>query len=200
MKKTKKRILLFAIIVSFLALLLSTFFLSEYLARQNAPKKITDIINSLNLIDHNGGPVTSQSFKNQPSLIFFGFTHCPEVCPTTITTLDKILQDLKNKIIQTNIVFITLDPERDTQNHLKEYINYFSKNIIAITGSIKDIKKLSKNWGVFYEKISTDKDEYTLNHTATVFMVDKNGNYRGTIAWGENEQSIIQKIIKLSSY
>jgi protein SCO1 len=200
MKKTKKRILLFAIILSFLALLLSTFFLSEYLARQNAPKKITDIINSLNLIDHNGGPVTSQSFKNQPSLIFFGFTHCPEVCPTTITTLDKILQDLKNKIIQTNIVFITLDPERDTQNHLKEYINYFSKNIIAITGSIKDIKKLSKNWGVFYEKISTDKDEYTLNHTATVFMVDKNGNYRGTIAWGENEQSIIQKIIKLSSY
>ena len=200
MKKTKKRILLFAIILSFLALLLSTFFLSEYLARQNAPKKITDIINSLNLIDHNGGSVTSQSFKNQPSLTFFGFTHCPEVCPTTITTLDKILQDLNNKIIQTNIVFITLDPERDTQNHLKEYINYFSKNIIAITGSIKDIKKLSKNWGVFYEKISTDKDEYTLNHTATVFMVDKNGNYRGTIAWGENEQSIIQKIIKLSSY
>ena len=155
MKKPKKRILLFAIIVSFLALLLSTFFLSEYLARQNAPKKITDIINALNLIDHNGVSVTSQSFKNQPSLIFFGFTHCPEVCPTTLTTLDTILQDLNNKIIQTNIVFITLDPERDTQIHLKEYINNFSKNIIAITGSIKDIKKLSKNWGIFFEKIST---------------------------------------------
>lgn len=200
MKKPKKRILLFAIIVSFLALLLSTFFLSEYLARQNAPKKITDIINALNLIDHNGFSVTSQSFKNQPSLIFFGFTHCPEVCPTTLTTLDTILQNLNNKIIQTNIVFITLDPERDTQIHLKEYINYFSKNIIAITGSIKDIKKLSKNWGIFFEKISTDKDEYTLNHTASVFMIDKQGNFKGTIAWGENEQSIIQKIIKLSTY
>lgn len=200
MKKTKKRILLFAIFISFLALLLSTFFLSEYLARQNAPKKITHIINSLNLIDHNGGSVNSQSFKNQPSLIFFGFTHCPEVCPTTLTTLDKILQDLDNRIIQTNIVFITLDPERDTQIHLKEYINYFSQNIMAITGSIKDIKKLSKNWGVFYEQISINKDEYTLNHTATVFMLDKHGNFRGTIAWGENEQSIIQKIIKLSSY
>jgi protein SCO1/2 len=200
MKKTKKRILLFAIFISFLALLLSTFFLSEYLARQNAPKKITHIINSLNLIDHNGGSVNSQSFKNQPSLIFFGFTHCPEVCPTTLTTLDKILQDLDNRIIQTNIVFITLDPERDTQIHLKEYINYFSQNIMAITGSIKDIKKLSKNWGVFYEQISINKDEYTLNHTATVFMLDKHGNFRGTIAWSENEQSIIQKIIKLSSY
>ena len=200
MKKTKKKILLFAIFISFLALLLSTFFLSEYLARQNAPKKITHIINSLNLIDHNGGSVNSQSFKNQPSLIFFGFTHCPEVCPTTLTTLDKILQDLDNKIIKTNIVFITLDPERDTQIHLKEYINYFSQNIMAITGSIKDIKKLSKNWGVFYEQISINKDEYTLNHTATVFMLDKHGNFRGTIAWGENEQSIIQKIIKLSSY
>ena len=200
MKKPKKRILLFAIIVSFLTLLLSTFFLSEYLARQNAPKKITDIINKLNLIDHNGVSVTAHSFKNQPSLIFFGFTHCPEVCPTTLTTLDTILQDLDNRIIQTNIVFITLDPERDTQIHLKEYINYFSKNIMAITGSIKDIKKLSKNWGIFYEKISINKDEYTLNHTATVFMLDKHGNFRGTIAWGENEQSIIQKIIKLSSY
>ncbi|MDB9870154.1 SCO family protein [Alphaproteobacteria bacterium] len=200
MKKPKKRILLIAIIVSFLALLLSTFFLSEYLARQNAPKKITDIINALNLIDHNGVSVTSQSFKNQPSLIFFGFTHCPEVCPTTLTTLDTILQNLNNKIIQTNIVFITLDPERDTQIHLKEYINYFSNNIIAITGSIKDIKKLSKNWGIFFEKISTDKDEYTLNHTASVFMIDKQGNFKGTIAWGENEQSIIQKIIKLSTY
>jgi len=200
MKKPKKRILLFAMILSFLALLLSTFFLSEYLARQNAPKKITDIINALNLIDHNGVSVTSQSFKNQPSLIFFGFTHCPEVCPTTLTTLDTIIQDLNNKIIQTNIVFITLDPERDTQIHLKEYINYFSKNIIAITGSIKDIKKLSKNWGIFYEKISTDKEEYTLNHTASVFMIDKQGNFKGTIAWGENEQSIIQKIIKLSTY
>lgn len=200
MKKPKKRILLIAIIVSFLALLLSTFFLSEYLARQNAPKKITDIINALNLIDHNGVSVTSQSFKNQPSLIFFGFTHCPEVCPTTLTTLDTILQNLNNKIIQTNIVFITLDPERDTQIHLKEYINYFSNNIIAITGSIKDIKKLSKNWGIFFEKISTDKDEYTLNHTASVFMIDKQGNFKGTIAWGENEQSIIQKIIKLSAY
>ena len=200
MKKPKKRILLFAMILSFLALLLSTFFLSEYLARQNAPKKITDIINALNLIDHNGVSVTSQSFKNQPSLIFFGFTHCPEVCPTTLTTLDTIIQDLNNKIIQTNIVFITLDPERDTQIHLKEYINYFSKNIIAITGSIKDIKKLSKNWGIFFEKISTDKDEYTLNHTASVFMIDKQGNFKGTIVWCENEQSIIQKIIKLSTY
>ena len=200
MKKTKRRILLFSIIISFLTLLLSTFFLSEYLARQNAPKKITHIINSLNLIDHNGGSINSQSFKNRPSLIFFGFTHCPEVCPTTLTTLDEILQDLDNRIIQTNIVFITLDPERDTQIHLKEYINYFSQNIMAITGSIKDIKKLSKNWGVFYEQISINKDEYTLNHTATVFMLDKHGNFRGTIAWGENEQSIIQKIIKLSSY
>ena len=109
-----------------------------------------------------------------------------------------VRQDLNNKIIQTNIFFITL-VGRDTQIHLKEYINYFSKNI-KLNYSIKDIKKLSKNWGIFYEKISTDKDEYTLNHTASVFMIDKQGNFKGTIAWGENEQSIIQKIIKLSTY
>ena len=199
-KNTKKNILLISIFISFIVLLVCTFILAEYLASQNSPKKITGIVNSINLIDHNGFPFNSSSFKRQPSLIFFGFTHCPEVCPTTLSQLSEITHNLKTKIKKTNIIFITLDPERDTQKHLKEYIQYFDKKIIGVTGSIKDLKKLAGNWNVFYEKKFTSKNNYTLNHTATVFMIDKEGNYRGTIAWGENENSTIQKIIKLSSY
>ena len=198
--KSKKTILLTTIIISFIIILTSTFFFAEYLSRQNAPKKISQIINNINLIDHTGKKFVSQTLKNQPSLIFFGFTHCPEVCPTTLSQLSEITDKLKTKIITTNIVFITLDPKRDTQEHLKDYISNFNENVIGITGNIINIKKLADNWGVFYETISSSKDDYTLNHTATVFMLDKKGNYKGTISWGENENSIVQKIINLSKY
>lgn len=198
--KSKKTILLTTIIISFIIILTSTFFFAEYLSRQNAPKKISQIINNINLIDHTGKKFVSQTLKNQPSLIFFGFTHCPEVCPTTLSQLSEITDKLKTKIITTNIIFITLDPKRDTQEHLKDYISNFNENVIGITGNIINIKKLADNWGVFYETINSSKDDYTLNHTATVFMLDKKGNYKGTIAWGENENSIIQKIMNLSKY
>ena len=199
-EKTKKKILLLSIMILFIVLLVSTFLLAEYFARQNKPETITSIVNSINLIDHNGSPFNSSSLKKQPSLIFFGFTHCPEVCPTTLSQLSQIIVNLKVKIRPTNIIFITLDPERDTQKYLKEYIKYFDKNIIGVTGPIKDLRKLANNWGVFYEKILISKNDYTLNHTATVFMIDKEGKFRGTIARGENENSISQKIIKLSNY
>ena len=198
--KSKKTILLTTIIISFIIILTSTFFFAEYLSRQNAPKKISQIINNINLIDHTGKKFIFQTLKNQPSLIFFGFTHCPEVCPTTLSQLSEITDKLKTKIITTNIIFITLDPKRDTQEHLKDYISNFNENVIGITGNIINIKKLADNWGVFYETISSSKDDYTLNHTATVFMLDKKGNYKGTIAWGENENSIVQKITNLSKY
>ena len=198
--KSKKTILLTTIIISFIIILTSTFFFAEYLSRQNAPKKISQIINNINLIDHTGKKFNFQTLKNQPSLIFFGFTHCPEVCPTTLSQLSEITDKLKTKIITTNIIFITLDPKRDTQEHLKDYISNFNENVIGITGNIINIKKLADNWGVFYETISSSKDDYTLNHTATVFMLDKKGNYKGTIAWGENENSIVQKITNLSKY
>ena len=198
--KSKKTFLLTTIIITFIIILISTFFFAEYLSRQNAPKKISEILNNINLIDHTGKKFVSQTLKNQPSLIFFGFTHCTEVCPTTLSQLSEITDKLKTKIITTNIIFITLDPKRDTEEHLKDYISNFNENVIGITGNMNDIKKLADNWGVFYETIYSSKTEYTLNHTATVFMLDKKGNYKGTISWGENENSIIQKIINLSKY
>ena len=134
--KSKKTILLTTIIISFIIILTSTFFFAEYLSRQNAPKKISQIINNINLIDHTGKKFVSQTLKNQPSLIFFGFTHCPEVCPTTLSQLSEITDKLKTKIITTNIIFITLDPKRDTQEHLKDYISNFNENVIGITGNI----------------------------------------------------------------
>ena len=198
--KLKKNILLATIIMSFIMILTSTFFFAEYLSRQNTPKNISQIINNINLVDHSGSKFVTKTIENQPSLIFFGFTHCPEICPTTLSQLSEVTKRLKSKIMTTNIIFITVDPQRDTQEHLKDYISNFNENVIGITGEIMDIKKLADNWGVFFERISSSKDDYTFNHTATVFMLDKKGNYKGTISWGENENSIIQKVVNLSKY
>ena len=196
----KKKYLLLTIIISFVIILVGTFLFAEHLSRQNAPKKISSILNNINLKDHNGFKFNFKSLKGQPSLLFFGFTHCPEICPTTLGHLSEITESLKNKIIPTNIIFVTLDPKRDTQKHLKEYIQYFNENVIGVIGKINQIKEFANNWGVFFEEISNSKDSYTLNHTATVFMLDKNGNYKGTISWGENEKSMIQKIVNLSKF
>ena len=196
--KLKKNILLATIIMSFIVILTSTFFFAEYLSRQNTPKNISQIINNINLVDHTGSKFVAKNLENKPSLIFFGFTHCPEICPTTLSQLSEVTERLKSKIMTTNIIFITVDPQRDTQEYLKDYISNFNENVIGITGEIMDIKKLADNWGVFFERISSSKNDYIFNHTATVFMLDKKGNYKGTISWGENENSIIQKIVKLS--
>ena len=196
----KKSILLVTIIVSFVIVLIATFMFAEHLSRQNTPKKISDILKNINLIDHNGIEFNKASLNEKPSLLFFGFTHCPEICPTTLSQLSEITENLQNPIDLTNIVFITLDPKRDTQDHLKEYIQYFNKNVIAITGQINEIKKLADNWNVFFETIGSSKENYNINHTATVFMLDRTGVFRGTIAWGENEESVIKKIINLNKY
>ena len=196
----KKTILLVTIIFSFVIILIATFMFAEHLSRQNTPKKISDILKNINLIDHNGIEFNKASLNEKPSLLFFGFTHCPEICPTTLSQLSEITENLQNPIDLTNIVFITLDPKRDTQDHLKEYIQYFNKNVIAITGQINEIKKLADNWNVFFETIGSSKENYNINHTATVFMLDRTGVFRGTIAWGENEESVIKKIINLNKY
>ena len=198
MKFTRKKlILLSTIIISFIIILIATFIFAEYLSRKNAPKKISEIIEEVHLIDHYGKSFKNSTLKNKPSLLFFGFTNCPEICPTTLADLSEITREATSNFDAINIIFVTLDPKRDNKKHLNDYIQHFDGNIIGVTGDKSEIKKFAENWGVFYEIVKTSNNNYTLNHTATVFMIDKLGNFRGTISWGENETSIIQKINNL---
>ena len=200
LNQTKKKLLLIGIIVGFIFVLVATFLFAEHLSRQNSPKEISNILNKITLVDQNGNAFNEHSLNQKPSLLFFGFTHCPEICPTTLSELSNIVDNLKNKINPTNIIFVTIDPQRDTQEYLKDYIQYFKGDVIAVTGDIKEIKKLADNWNVFFERVNTLDNDYTFNHTATVFMLDSNGVFRGTIAWGENPKSISQKIVNLSKH
>ena len=193
----KKFILLSSIIISFIIILALTFLFAEYLSRKNAPQKMSEIIDKVHLIDHNGQAFKRTTLKNKPSLLFFGFTNCPEICPTTLADLSEITKEVTSSVNAINIIFVTLDPKRDNKKHLKDYVQYFGSNIIGVTGDKVEIKKFAENWGVFYETVNTSNNNYTLNHTATVFMIDKLGNFMGTISWGENETSVMQKINNL---
>ena len=193
----KKSILLSSIIISFIIILILTFIFAEYLSRKNNPQKISEIIDKVHLIDHYGKPFKNSTLKNKPSLLFFGFTNCPEICPTTLGDLSEITKEATSYVDAINIIFVTLDPKRDNKRRLKDYIQYFDDNVIGVTGDKIEIKKFAKNWGVFYETVKTSNNNYTLNHTSTVFMIDELGNFRGTISWGENKTSIIQKINNL---
>ena len=194
----KKFILLSSIIISFIIILALTFLFAEYLSRKNAPQKMSEIIDKVHLIDHNGQAFKKTTLKNKPSLLFFGFTNCPEICPTTLADLSEITKEVTSSVNAINIIFVTLDPIRDNKKHLKDYVQYFGSNIIGVTGDKIEIKKFAENWGVFYETVNTSNNNYTINHTATVFMIDELGNFRGTISWGENETSVMQKINNLS--
>ena len=194
----KKFILLSSIIISFIIILALTFLFAEYLSRKNAPQKMSEIIDKVHLIDHNGQAFKKTTLKNKPSLLFFGFTNCPEICPTTLADLSEITKEVTSSVNAINIIFVTLDPIRDNKKHLKDYVQYFGSNVIGVTGDKLEIKKFAENWGVFYETVNTSNNNYTLNHTATVFMIDELGNFRGTISWGENETSVMQKINNLS--
>ena len=153
-------------------------------------------LTEVNLFTHLGKIVNIKDFKDTPTLLFFGFTHCPEVCPTTLSNLLNNIELLEKNKKNYRVLFVTLDPERDTINYLNDYLKNFNSSVIGLTGELNEINKFAKNWNIYWEKVS-EGDDYTINHTATVFMINKNGNFAGTIAWGESDKSIKLKLKKL---
>ena len=153
-------------------------------------------LTEVNLFSHLGKIVDIKDFKDTPTLLFFGFTHCPEVCPTTLSNLLNNIELLEKNKKNYRVLFVTLDPERDTINILNDYLQNFNSSVIGLTGELNEINKFAKNWNIYWEKV-LEGDGYTINHTATVFMINKKGNFAGTIAWGESDKSIELKLKKL---
>ncbi|MEN3794615.1 SCO family protein [Fulvimarina sp. MAC3] len=150
------------------------------------------------LVDQNGDPVTEQALRGRPSAVFFGFTHCPEVCPTTLYELSGFQKEIASeggKPFQ--IVFVTVDPERDRPETLKNYVESLSDDVLAITGEPQKIAQMLKGWGVIAEK-DGDGANYNMNHTATTFLIDADGRLAGTIGYGEDADMARGKLEKLS--
>jgi len=152
----------------------------------------------LNLVTMNGTPFTENDLRAAPAAIFFGFTHCPDVCPTTLYELDGWLKQLGPEAGDIKAYFITVDPERDTQEIMKTYVGNVSDRIIGLTGTPQNIADVVKSYHVYAKKVPTEDGEYTMDHTASVFLLDKGGRFRSTIAYQENPDTALEKLKNLA--
>ena len=146
------------------------------------------------LKDMNNEIITEDSFKGPLTAIFFGFTHCPDVCPMTLNKMDIVFNKLNKQNKSLKLFFISVDPERDTPNVIKNYLNSFDNNFIGITGEPEKIFLLSKSWGILSQKIFKDGGEYNIDHSSPVILL-KNGKYVGRISHRDDIKKSL-KIIK----
>ena len=129
------------------------------------------------LTDQNGQALSEQDLKGRPFLVFFGFTHCPDVCPTTLFEVSEILRSLGHDADRTRALFITVDPERDTPPVMKDYLSSFDPHLAGLTGDPAAIAAVAKAYRVYYKKVPLDQGGYTMDHTAIVYLMDKEGRF-----------------------
>ncbi|MCP4469501.1 MAG: SCO family protein [Gammaproteobacteria bacterium] len=145
------------------------------------------------LIDQNGDRFTRDSLKEQWSFLFFGYTSCPDVCPTTINVLmevDKTLQQ-KTELAKPRYIFVSIDSDRDSPENLAEYMTYFHQDFLGVTGPENQLKKMTKPLGIFYEKNSPDNEgNYSINHTTAILLVDPQARVRSLTSAPHNANTI----------
>ena len=131
---------------------------------------------SFELVNQDGRSVSAQDLKGRPFLVFFGFTHCPDVCPTTLFEVSEVLRALGPDADKVNALFVTVDPERDTPDKLKDYLSSFDPHLTGLTGSPEAIAAMTKSYRVYVKKVP-QTDGYTMDHTAIVYLMDKEGRF-----------------------
>jgi protein SCO1 len=129
------------------------------------------------LEDQNGRAVTDQDMKGRPFLVFFGYTHCPDICPTTLFDMSQVLQKLGPDADRTGALFITVDPERDTPAVLKDYLSNFDPHLRGLTGDQSAVNAALKAYRVYAKKVPLEHGDYTMDHTAIVYLMDKDGRF-----------------------
>ncbi len=153
------------------------------------------------LVNHNGEPITEKAFQGKPTALFFGFTHCPDVCPTTLFEMDGWLKEVDPEGTKLQAYWVSVDPERDTPAIMKQYIANVSSRIIGISGDPAKVMEMVKGFRVFAKKVPVDESkpdgDYTMDHTASVFLLDDRGAFAGTISYNEDRAVAVKKLQNL---
>jgi protein SCO1 len=138
-----------------------------------------DYAKGFRLTDHTGKPRTLEDFRGKAVVVFFGYTHCPDVCPATLLELRQTLDKLGEEKSRVQVVFITVDPERDTPAHLAKYVPEFDPGFIGLSGSPEETARVAKDFKVFSQKVpGSSADSYTVDHTAGIYVFDPKGQLR----------------------
>jgi len=146
------------------------------------------------LTNHKGDAVGPETLIGRPSMVFFGFTYCPDVCPTTLSDISGWLDDMGEEAADMNVVFITVDPERDTVAAMADYVSYFHPAVRGWTGTEDEIKRAAEGFRATYTKVPTDDGDYTMNHTASVFLFAASGRFVTMIDYHEPREFAVPKI------
>ena len=162
----------------------------------NLPGNVT-IGAPFRLTSHEGQPFDSAELKGVPYALFFGFTNCPDVCPTTLLEMTQHLAALGPTASKIKVLFVTVDPERDTPRLLKDYLSAFDPRIIGLTGTPAEIAAVAKSYRAYYEKIPGKEGGYTMNHAASVYLMDAQGKFVGTFNFQEKQEIQRTKLRRL---
>lgn len=154
---------------------------------------------SFALTDPAGKPVSDKTLAGKPYAIFFGFTRCPDVCPTSLARMATLRKQLGDDGDKFNIVFVTVDPERDTKPELAQYLTLFDTPIIGASGTATETAQAVKAFHVFYERVPNGENDYTIDHTASIFLMDARGRFVSTIAHDESQKTALAKLKRLVS-
>jgi len=149
------------------------------------------------LTDHQSRRVSARDWLGRPAMIFFGFTWCPDVCPTTLMDIADWLEDLGTDADRLTVALITVDPERDTPEVLANYVQHFDPRLIGLTGSPAQIARAAQDFRVRYEKIPREDGDYTMNHTAGVFLFHADGRFASIIDFHEDRAFALPKLRRI---
>jgi protein SCO1/2 len=167
---------------------------------QNTDVTGLDYAKGFSLMDPTGKPRTLADYKGKVVLVFFGYTQCPDVCPTTMAEMASVMQKLGPQADQVQVLFITLDPERDTPSLLASYVPAFDKRFVGLYGTPEQTEKVARDFKVFYSKVpGKEPGSYTIDHTAGSYVFDRDGRLRLFIRHGGGADPIVHDIRQLLS-
>ncbi len=150
-------------------------------ARDIVPQSAMSVGGPFTMVDHTGRTVTEKDFLGLPFVVFFGFTHCPDICPTTLSWLSDLVEGAAPEGRRPTVMFVTVDPERDTTEVLGNYIGSFGPGIVGLTGSLDQVTEMAKTWKVYFKKVPLESGGYTMDHSASIFLMGRDGKFRGTL-------------------
>lgn len=176
--------------------------MSGYLAlNQTAPKidgtQVAAIGGPFELTNHKNEPISQNDILGRPHAIFFGFTHCPDICPMTLLETANWMKTLGSDADSMDFYFFTVDPERDTPEILTDYVNAFDPRITAVTGEADEMTATIKKYRAYAKKVDLGEGDYTMDHSASMMLFRPDGSFQGTIAYGENDETAVAKLQRL---
>lgn len=163
--------------------------------KENTP--VAAIGGPFDLIRTDGSRITYDDLKGKPHALFFGFTNCPEVCPTTLYEASGWLKQMGDDADKLTFYFFSVDPERDTKEVLAEYVGAFDSRIVGITGTVENMAQATQAYRVYVKKVPTEDGDYTVDHGASIYLMNADRSFSGTIAYGESGETALQKLKNL---